>query len=142
MKKNFYFLPYFKRKILYFNAFFFFYLKNEIQSSSDSFEIHNQNNTPPLFVVGTKLNSAQMVRNSASLRYSSSSILNYRADEINIDCMDSKYLAPASSNSIKLAQFFDKTIQYKIAKDKRTTFRNVRPLSSEKDNKYSSFHAD
>jgi hypothetical protein len=83
-------------------------------------------------VIGTKLNSVQQVRNNSqsNRRSSASSLLNCRADEINLDCMDSKYLAPATTNSIKLAQFFDKTIQYKLTKEKKNIYRSTKMPST------------
>ena len=65
----------------------------------------------PLLVVGTKLDQAQIVRNSSSLRSSSPIAVQFRSDEINLDCMQPNYLAPATTNSIKLAKFFDKAIE-------------------------------
>ena len=83
---------------------------------------------PPILVVGTKLDQAQIVRNSSSLRSTSQIALQFRADEINLvifelfnmaklafliiftfkDCMQARSFAPATSNSIKLAKFLDK----------------------------------
>ena len=80
----------------------------------------------PLLVVGTKLDQAQIVRNSSSLRSSSPIAVQFRSDEINLDCMQPKYLAPATTNSIKLAKFFDKAIEYKMSCNSR------KELSSEK----------
>lgn len=41
-------------------------------------------NMPPIIVVGTKLDQAQIVRNSSSLRSTSQIALQFRADEINL----------------------------------------------------------
>ena len=90
-------------------------------SSNDSFHspVKDQSSIP-LIVIGTKLDKAQLVRNSESLRTASSYIATqHRADEINLDCLDPKYLAPATTNSVKLAKFFNKAIAYKIAHQNR-----------------------
>jgi Rab-like protein 3 len=107
----------------------------------------NNQTPPPLLVVGTKLDQAQLVRTSVSLQRSSSSYLaaEYRTDEINLvwflfyfvfyfkmkiqlrtklkinlkDCMQPKYLASGSTNSIKLAKFFDKVIKYYLKINKK-----------------------
>ncbi len=79
----------------------------------------------PLLVVGTKLDEAQIVRNSSSLRSSSPIAVQFRSDEINLDCMQTKYLAPASTNSIKLAKFFDKAIEYKMQNSTRRDLGGV-----------------
>ena len=68
-------------------------------------------NMPPLFVVGTKLDQAQKVRSSDMLKASSSLDIPCRYDAINLSCSEPKHLAPASTNSIKLAKFFDRVSQ-------------------------------
>lgn len=92
---------------------------------------------PPLLVVGTKLDEAQMVRNTSSLRGISSIALEMRADEINLDCMQPKYLAPATSNSIKLAKFFDKVVEYKISQlNREENFILKKSINGSTDNLY------
>lgn len=68
-------------------------------------------NLPPILVVGTKHDQAKMMRNSSHLRNASDIAVKYRVDEINLDCLDPKYLASATSNSVKLAKFFDKVVK-------------------------------
>ncbi|CAF0973414.1 unnamed protein product [Brachionus calyciflorus] len=84
-------------------------------SKNSSFFYQDNSNLLPLIFVGTKLDQAQIVRNSNSFRNQSQIALMYRADEINLDCMQPNYLAPATSNSIKLAKFFDKVFENKFA---------------------------
>lgn len=93
---------------------------------SDYRKCDNTKQFAPLLVVGTKLDQAQIVRNSSSLRASSPIAVQFRSDEINLDCMQPKYLAPATTNSIKLAKFFDKAIEYKVSCGR------AREMSSEK----------
>lgn len=90
-------------------------------SSSSSSNLFSNLNMPPILVIGTKLDYAQKVRNSSTLKNSSPIAMEFRADEINLDCMQLKYLAPATSNSIKLAKFFDKVIEHKITQTNKET---------------------
>lgn len=77
-------------------------------SSSSSTQSFDYLNLPPILVVGTKLDLAKMLRNSTHLRSASAIAVQFRSDEINLDCLDPKHLASATSNSVKLAKFFDK----------------------------------
>ncbi len=90
-----------------------------LSDMNDNRKCETQKQFPPLLVVGTKLDEAQIVRNSSSLRSSSPIAVQFRSDEINLDCMQTKYLAPATTNSIKLAKFFDKAIEYKMQNSSR-----------------------
>jgi hypothetical protein len=102
------------------------YAADQATSGIDYRKCDNTKQFAPLLVVGTKLDQAQIVRNSSSLRSSSPIAVQFRSDEINLDCMQPKYLAPATTNSIKLAKFFDKAIEYKMSCNSR------KELSSEK----------
>lgn len=95
--------------------------------NANYYNMSSANMMPPLLVIGTKSDQAQLVRNS--LRTCTSYVAaKYRADEINLDCMEPKYLAPATTNSIKLAKFFDKAIEYKLSQ--HTRMDNLRTLDT------------
>ncbi|KAB7502577.1 Rab-like protein 3 [Armadillidium nasatum] len=64
----------------------------------------------PVFVAGTKLD--QLSEYKSSGRLSISPIARQcGADEIFVNCLDKKSLAPGSSNAVKLSRFFDKVIE-------------------------------
>ena len=92
--------------------------ETHLSPTKSTYSSNNNSNMPPLLVIGTKSDQAQLVRNS--LRTCTSYVAaQYRADEINLDCMEPKSLAPATTNSIKLAKFFDKAIEYKLTQQVR-----------------------
>ena len=65
---------------------------------------NNNPNIPPLLLAGTKQDQAELNRISTS----SKRLFGYKADMINLNCLQQNHLAPGSSNSIILAKFFDK----------------------------------
>ncbi|KAK6187809.1 hypothetical protein SNE40_005750 [Patella caerulea] len=67
-------------------------------------------NQIPILVIGTKADQAQSL-NGNVLSKRSSVAEECGADEFNIDCTHMKYLTPGSTNSVKLARFFDKVIE-------------------------------
>jgi Rab-like protein 3 len=80
------------------------------------FHENNTCNLMPLLLIGTKLDLAQSLRGSTPpppCHKQYYSHLRSVTDEINLDCMQTRSFAPASSNSIKLAKFLDKVIEHK-----------------------------
>ncbi len=66
----------------------------------------------PILIVGTKQDIADLsdtLTSRASLNLASESIV----DDINLDCISTKYLFPGTSHSVKLCKFFDKVIDRK-----------------------------
>lgn len=108
------------------------YYRQQRANNSHSFDYLN---LPPILVVGTKLDLAKTMRNSNHLRNASPIAIQFRADEINLDCLDPKYLASATSNSVKLEKYFDKVIENKIAQQNREVFKeksNMFSIQTEK----------
>ncbi|XP_046341416.1 rab-like protein 3 isoform X3 [Haliotis rufescens] len=69
-------------------------------------------NQIPILVVGSKADLAQSLREDTRTYDKYSSIAEEcGADELNLDCMQVKYLAPATTNAVKLTKFFDRTIE-------------------------------
>ncbi|XP_071519764.1 rab-like protein 3 isoform X2 [Panulirus ornatus] len=64
----------------------------------------------PVFVVGTKQDQIAEFRTSGRVR-SSSIADECGADEISVNTQDQRFLAPGSSNAVKLSRFFDKVIE-------------------------------
>lgn len=68
------------------------------------------NNSIPLLVIGTKLDQLDERK-----PYSSYNSLG--ADEIILDCRETRYLAAGTSNAVKLSRFFDRVIENRSHKD-------------------------
>ncbi|XP_046979275.1 rab-like protein 3 [Schistocerca americana] len=64
----------------------------------------------PILVIGTKLDLAEKVRSHAHRR-SSAIAEECGADEIFLDCLQTRSLAAGSSSAVKLSRFFDKVIE-------------------------------
>ncbi|KAH9490469.1 Rab-like protein 3 [Bulinus truncatus] len=71
-------------------------------------------NQIPILVIGTKVDSAQILREKNTLR-SSHIAEECGADEFNLDSWQPKYLAPGSTNAVKLSKFFDKVVERKLS---------------------------
>ncbi|CAL1538919.1 unnamed protein product [Lymnaea stagnalis] len=71
-------------------------------------------NQTPILVIGTKIDSAQSLREKNTLR-SSHIAEECGADEFNLDCLQVKQLAPGSTNAVKLSRFFDKVVERKLS---------------------------
>ncbi|GFO15018.1 Rab-like protein 3, partial [Plakobranchus ocellatus] len=71
-------------------------------------------NQVPILVIGSKMDSAQCLRESDALR-ASSIAEECGADEFNIANLQVKSLAPGSTNAVKLSKFFDKVVERKVA---------------------------
>ncbi|CAM1295481.1 RABL3 (predicted) [Pycnogonum litorale] len=68
-------------------------------------------NNIPILVIGTKFDlTSEMKTLPRTNRYSTIAD-ECGADEINLDCLQVKSLAPGSSNAVKLGRFFDKVIE-------------------------------
>ncbi|XP_014773972.1 rab-like protein 3 isoform X3 [Octopus bimaculoides] len=67
-------------------------------------------NQIPILVVGTKVDLAQSLRDNF-LSKRSTVAEECGAGEINLDCKQKKFLAPGSTNAVKVAKFFDKVIE-------------------------------
>lgn len=64
----------------------------------------------PILVVGTKADLAENLRDNVLSRMSSVAE-ECGADEINLDCNNTKHLSPGSTNAVKISRFFDKVIE-------------------------------
>ncbi|ESO89185.1 hypothetical protein LOTGIDRAFT_229083 [Lottia gigantea] len=64
----------------------------------------------PMLVIGTKADQAQSLNENVLCKRSSVAE-ECGADEFNIDSTQVKYIAPGSTNAVKLARFFDKVIE-------------------------------
>ncbi|KAK7108236.1 rab-like protein 3 isoform X2 [Littorina saxatilis] len=67
-------------------------------------------NQIPILVIGSKADSAEGLREQSTSR-SSAVAEECGADELKLDSMNVKYLAPGSTNSVKLTKFLDKVIE-------------------------------
>lgn len=66
----------------------------------------------PILVIGTKYDLAEETQKKNQYRRLASSIAEQcGADEIFVNCYQSRSLAPGTSNSVKLTRFFDKVIE-------------------------------
>ncbi|XP_041353516.1 rab-like protein 3 [Gigantopelta aegis] len=83
----------------------------EVANGYDQFdsELFAGNQTP-ILLIGTKADLAQSLREVNKSR-ASSLAEECRAEEVSLDCMQVKYLAPGSTNAVKLTKFFDKVIE-------------------------------
>ncbi|XP_060518988.1 rab-like protein 3 [Cylas formicarius] len=68
----------------------------------------------PLLIVGTKLDQVDDKKSSSNFGYK------YGAEEIQLNCSQSRYLAPGTSNAVKLSRFYDKVIQNKASNRTRS----------------------
>ncbi|XP_013414758.1 rab-like protein 3 [Lingula anatina] len=68
-------------------------------------------NQIPILVIGTKADLAETVKKETLLSRMSSIAEECCADEINLACNQVKYLAPGSSNAVRLSRFFDKVLE-------------------------------
>jgi len=68
----------------------------------------------PILVIGTKADSAASLMKKNVLR-SFSIAEECGADEFSLDSLQVKYLAPGSTNAVKLSKFFDKVIDRKCS---------------------------
>ncbi|KAL8599223.1 hypothetical protein ACOMHN_007939 [Nucella lapillus] len=66
-------------------------------------------NQIPILVVGCMADSAESLRDKSRVR-TSSVAEECGAEELKLDSMNMKYLAPGSTNAVKLTKFFDKVI--------------------------------
>lgn len=62
----------------------------------------------PILVIGTKLD---LVDDKKGFSRSNLSISEFGADEILLDCRQTRYLAAGTSNAVKLSRFYDKVIE-------------------------------
>ncbi|XP_053560494.1 rab-like protein 3 [Bombina bombina] len=65
----------------------------------------------PLLVIGTKLDQIPEAKRNEVLTRTAFLAEDFNAEEINLDCTSTKYLAAGSSNAVKLSRFFDKVIE-------------------------------
>ncbi|XP_037381377.1 rab-like protein 3 isoform X2 [Talpa occidentalis] len=68
-------------------------------------------NQIPLLVIGTKLDQIHETKRHEVLTRTAFLAEDFNAEEINLDCTNSRYLAAGSSNAVKLSRFFDKVIE-------------------------------
>ncbi|XP_052809977.1 rab-like protein 3 isoform X1 [Mya arenaria] len=88
-------------------------LKKDNKSSGNGFEMDPEQfagNQIPLLVIGTKAEQVETMRNKGKSRGSSVAD-EFGADQIDLDSQIVKYLAPGSTNAVKLSRFFDKVIE-------------------------------
>jgi Rab-like protein 3 len=93
-------------------------------SSADSFEAFDHelfvDQQVPTLLVGTKLD---LIEPQSLSRCRSSSLADQLgADEMFVDCLSNRSLAPGSTNSVTLSRFFDKVIEVKC---RTSASRNV-----------------
>lgn len=93
-------------------------------------------NQIPILVIGTKTDQVQTVR-ELPLSRASPIAEECNADEINLDCNQVKFLAPGSSNAVKLSRFFDRVIQYRFYN--RESNQNLTAQASLQDRKRNVF---
>ncbi|XP_076069087.1 rab-like protein 3 isoform X2 [Oratosquilla oratoria] len=67
----------------------------------------------PVLVVGTKQDQVAEVRTNARIRTSSIAD-ECSSDEMFVNCLEVKSIAPGSSNAVKLSRFFDKVIERQL----------------------------
>uniref|UniRef100_A0A1B8Y6L3 Uncharacterized protein n=1 Tax=Xenopus tropicalis TaxID=8364 RepID=A0A1B8Y6L3_XENTR len=65
-------------------------------------------NQIPLLVIGTKLDQIPEAKRSEVLTRTAFLAEDFNAEEINLDCTNTRCLAAGSSNAVKLSRFFDK----------------------------------
>ncbi|MEE6473416.1 hypothetical protein FKM82_010010 [Ascaphus truei] len=68
-------------------------------------------NQIPLLVIGTKLDQIPESKRTEVLTRTAFLAEDFNAEEINLDCTSTRYLAAGSSNAVKLSRFFDKVIE-------------------------------
>lgn len=88
-------------------------IKEQKDNEMDAETMLGANNSMPILVVGTKLDQVDDKRptiSNTSFRYK------YNAEEILLDCRQSRYLGAGTSNAVKLCRFFDKVIENKQKK--------------------------
>ncbi|XP_063297957.1 rab-like protein 3 [Pelobates fuscus] len=68
-------------------------------------------NQLPLLVIGTKLDQIPEAKRNEVLTRTAFLAEDFNAEEINLDCTSTRYLAAGSSNAVKLSRFFDKVIE-------------------------------
>ncbi|KAM9321284.1 rab-like protein 3 isoform 1-T1 [Gastrophryne carolinensis] len=68
-------------------------------------------NQIPLLVIGTKLDQIPEAKRTEVLTRTAFLAEDFNAEEINLDCTSTRYLAAGSSNAVKLSRFFDKVIE-------------------------------
>ncbi|KAF6026032.1 hypothetical protein EB796_013966 [Bugula neritina] len=78
----------------------------------------------PTLVVGTKLDLLKGQEPQPSFIAE-----DCNAEEVYLDCTSNRYLAPGSSNSVKLSRFFDKVIEKKLSSPGSHTARDTGPFS-------------
>ncbi|BFZ09389.1 hypothetical protein BsWGS_12428 [Bradybaena similaris] len=91
-------------------------------------------NQTPILVIGTKTDSAQSLREQSTHR-ASSIAEECGADEFNLDSLQVKYLAPGSTNAVKLSKFFDKVVERKLSSNQG----HISPLQTRR---WKNSHAD
>ncbi|XP_071503906.1 rab-like protein 3 isoform X1 [Diadema setosum] len=77
----------------------------------------------PILVVGAKKDQLDAKRQN-SLQ-SSSIAEECGADEVNLNCIDSKHLAPGTTNAVKFSRFFDKVISRRCGNNSRDSPKKV-----------------
>lgn len=68
-------------------------------------------NPVPLLLIGTKFDQIPESKRSEVLTRTAFLSEDFNAEEINLDCTNSKCLAAGTSNAVKLSKFFDKVIE-------------------------------
>ncbi|XP_053396414.1 rab-like protein 3 isoform X1 [Mercenaria mercenaria] len=88
-------------------------LRKDNKSSGNGYDYDPEEfagNQIPLLVIGTKADQAENMRDKGKSR-TSSVAEEFGADQFDLDCQNVKYLAPGSTNAVKLSRFFDKVIE-------------------------------
>lgn len=97
------------------------------------------NNLMPILVVGTKLDQVDDKRSNIS---NNSFRFKYNAEEILLDCRQSRYLAAGTSNSVKLSRFYDKVIENRQLINRSFSDRFSNTISPIYSSKFYSSHQD
>ncbi|KAG7467297.1 hypothetical protein MATL_G00151910 [Megalops atlanticus] len=96
-------------------------------------------NPIPLLVIGTKFDQIPENKRNDVLKRTAFLSEDFNAEEINLDCTNSRYFAAGSSNAVKLSRFFDKVIE------KRFLTRDANQMTGFADRKrfnFKSLHYD
>lgn len=93
----------------------------------------------PILVIGTKFDQIDDRKSSLS-QFASQ----FGADEIYLDCRQTRYLAAATSNAVKLSRFYDKVIEMRSQSPARSFNERFgsNTLSPNLSSKFYSFHQD
>ncbi|CAG7659298.1 unnamed protein product [Allacma fusca] len=82
----------------------------------------------PIFVIGTKADTGDGVRQRSALSRATSIADECGADEIFINCLDIKAFAPGSTSAVKLSRFFDRVIERRFHPDHSHSYYDRRKL--------------